>query len=60
VQQLNKIFLGFIIIICLGVLKVGRVLAKRNGKEVTPEFSERYRKRKKSTRNSGRYSYIQA
>jgi hypothetical protein len=47
VQQLNKIFLGFIIIICLGVLKVGRVLAKRNGKEVMPEFSERYKGRKK-------------
>ena len=46
-QQLNKIFLGFIIIICLGVLKVGRVLAKRNGKEVTPKFSERYKERKK-------------
>jgi hypothetical protein len=29
----NKILLGFIIIIRLGVLEIGRVLAKRNGKE---------------------------
>jgi hypothetical protein len=36
-------------------LEIGRVFAKRKGKEVTPEFSERYRKKKKSTRNSGRY-----
>jgi hypothetical protein len=32
-QQLNKIFLGFTIIIRLGVLKIGRVLAKEMGKE---------------------------
>jgi hypothetical protein len=42
-QQPNKILLGFIIIIIirLGALEIGRVLAKRNGeREVTPEFSE--------------------
>jgi hypothetical protein len=40
-QQPNKILLGFIIIIRLGALEIGRVLAKRNGeREVTPEFSE--------------------
>ena len=35
------ILLGFIIIIRLGVLEVGRVLAKRSGeRDATPEFSE--------------------
>jgi hypothetical protein len=41
-QQPNKILLGFtIIIIRLGVLEVGRVLAKRSGeRDAKPEFSE--------------------
>jgi hypothetical protein len=40
-QQLKRKSLGFIIIIRLGVLEIGRVLAKRNGEgEVTPEFGE--------------------
>jgi hypothetical protein len=40
-QQPNKILLGFIFIIRLGVLEIGRVLAKRSGeREATTEFSE--------------------
>jgi hypothetical protein len=39
-QQLKRKSLVFIII-RLGVLEIGRVLAKRNGEgEVTPEFGE--------------------
>jgi hypothetical protein len=46
-QQLKRKPLGFIIIIRPRVLEIGRVLAKRNGeREVTPEFSERQRKKK--------------
>jgi hypothetical protein len=40
-QQLKRKSLGFIISIRLGVLEIGRVLAKRNGeREVTLEFGE--------------------
>jgi hypothetical protein len=52
-QQLKKIFLGFIMIIRLRVLEMGKVLAKRNGeREVTPEFSE-WKRKKNSTQKFG-------
>jgi hypothetical protein len=52
----NKILLGFIIIIRLGVLEIGRVLAKRNRKERQHPNLASDRERKNSTRNSGRYT----
>jgi hypothetical protein len=50
-QQLKRKSLGFIIIIRPRVLEMSRVLAKRNGeRQVTPEFSERQRKKKSNSK----------